>query len=70
MTNETEELIARANAAMAEAARLIEANLLWQARAHALLRRMSFRASFQPKYFTLYYRPDLPDQPSGGNDAN
>ena len=63
MTNETDELIARADAAMAEAARLIEANLLWQARAHALLRRMRFGTSFQPKDFTVYYPPNFPDRP-------
>jgi hypothetical protein len=54
MDEETEKLVARANAAIVEAARLMQTNLAWQAKTHAQLKRMKLRACFQQELQILF----------------
>src|SRR5690349_5270941 len=70
MDEETEKLIARANAAIVETARLIQTNLAWQAKTHAQLKRMKLRACFQPKSYRFYSPINLPDHPYRPQDEH
>jgi len=60
--DDTEKLLARATAAIAEATRLMEENRKWQAKMSAGLRRMHFSASFYPKTLRLFSPLDFPDR--------
>jgi hypothetical protein len=60
--DELDELLARANAAIAEATRLIEENRAWQANIAAGLRRMRFRITFRPKTLRFLSPLDFPDR--------
>ena len=59
MAHDLKTLIARAEAAAVEAKRLIEINLGWQNRVHAIVRRMSLRAIFEGHSRRPTYPQDL-----------
>lgn len=52
--DEHTKLLARADAAVAQARRLIEANREWQNNIEGRMRRMLFRATFAPKSLKLF----------------
>jgi hypothetical protein len=70
MDEGTEKLIARANAAIVEAARLIQTNLAWQEMTRAQLKRMKLRACFQPKSYRFYSPIYLPNHPYRPQDEH
>jgi hypothetical protein len=59
-SGDTDRLLARATAAIWEARRLVETNLLWQAHINGGLKRMHFRASFLPTTFKIFSPLDVP----------
>lgn len=63
MARETEALFARAEAAAAEAKRLVEINWDWQHRTYGAVRRMYLRAVFEPLGRRITYPHDVRKQP-------
>jgi hypothetical protein len=63
-------LLARADAALIEAKRLIDESRRWQQDTVAQIRRMRFRASFQPQSLRLYspldFLPRMPPETNAG----
>jgi hypothetical protein len=57
-----DQLVARANTAIAEARRLFEANRELQRLTAAMMHRLYFRATFHPKTVKLYSPYHLPEQ--------
>ena len=58
---DTEKLLARAAAAIAEAKQLLAKNVAWQAEIHYRLRLMITRTVFHPRSLRFYSPADFPE---------